>query len=71
MRKTNEDRQHFSSKRHSDVSDGSKKPFSRPALTVISANAEGLSSPKEEYYLPISAKTTIHLQHLQKQRPPA
>ena len=44
MQKTN-DHQHFRSQRHSD---NPWRPFSRPELTIISANAEGLPSSKEE-----------------------
>ena len=43
MRKTN-DRQHFRSQRHSD---DPRRSFSRPALAIMSANVEGLSSSKE------------------------
>ena len=46
MRKTN-DRQHFRSRRHSD---DTRRPFSRPVLTIISANVEGLTSSKEELF---------------------
>ena len=46
MRKTNE-RQHFRSQRHSD---DPRRPFSRPALTIASANVEGLPSSKQELF---------------------
>ena len=46
MPKTN-CRQHFRSQRHSE---DQRRPFSRPALTIISANVEGLSSSKEESF---------------------
>ena len=44
MQKTN-DRQHFRSQSHSD---DPGRPFSRPALTIISANVKGVSCSKEE-----------------------
>ena len=49
MRKTN-NRQHITFQRHSD---DPRRLFSRPALTIISANVEGLSNSKEELFASI------------------
>ena len=62
MRKTN-DRQHFRSQRHSD---DSRRPYSRPALTIISANVEGLSSSKEELLANICKDYHCHVLCLQE-----